>query len=79
MEAEILRLAEKYPVQLELIRTVPGFSSNLMTAIAVISEIGVDMSVFPTAKHLCSWAGCCPRNDQSGGKRKTLYSTTSSA
>jgi len=42
-----------------------------MTAIAVISEIGVDMSVFPTAKHLSSWAGCCPRNDQSGGKRKS--------
>jgi len=29
------------------------------------------MSVFPTAKHLSSWAGCCPRNDQSGGKRKS--------
>ena len=29
------------------------------------------MSVFPTAKHLCSWAGCCPRNDQSGGKIKS--------
>jgi transposase len=71
VEAEILRLAEKYPVQLELIRTVPGLSSNPMTAIAVIAEIGVDMSVFPTAKHLCSWAGVCPRNDQSGGKRKS--------
>ena len=42
-----------------------------MTAIAVLSEIGADMSVFPTAKHLNSWAGCCPRNDQSGGKRKS--------
>jgi hypothetical protein len=29
------------------------------------------MSVFPTAKNLSSWAGCCPRNDQSGGKRKS--------
>ena len=71
IEAEILRLAEPYAFALELIRTVPGFSSNPMTAIAVISEIGVDMSVFPTAKHLSSWAGCCPRNDQSGGKRKS--------
>ena len=43
----------------------------LMTAIAVLSEIGGDMSVFPTAKNLCSWAGCCPRNDQSGAKVKS--------
>jgi len=71
MEAEILRLAERYTVALELIRTVPGFASNPMTAIMVIAEIGVDMSVFPTAKNLCSWAGVCPRNDQSGGKRKS--------
>ena len=42
-----------------------------MTAISTIAEIGADMSVFPTAKHLCSWAGCCPRNDQSGGKVKS--------
>lgn len=38
---------------------------------AVLGEIGGDMSVFPTAKNLCSWAGCCPRNDQSGGKIKS--------
>jgi len=42
-----------------------------MTAIALISEIGPDMSVFPTAKKLVSWAGCCPPNDQSGKKRKS--------
>ena len=39
-----------------------------MTAIQILSEIGGDMSVFPTAKHLVSWAGCCPRNDQSNKK-----------
>jgi len=71
IEAEILRLAEPYAELLKLIRTVPGFSSAPMTAIAVISEIGADMSVFPTAKNLSSWAGCCPRSDQSGGKRKS--------
>jgi transposase len=71
IEAEILRLAAPYQTLLEFIRTVPGFSADPMTAIAVIAEIGVDMSVFPTAKNLCSWAGCCPRNDQSGGKRKS--------
>jgi transposase len=71
IESEILTLALPYKSQIDLICTVPGFSANPMTAIAVISEIGVDMSVFPTAKNLCSWAGCCPRNDQSGGKRKS--------
>jgi len=71
LEAEILRLAEPYQVALDFIRTVPGFSNNPMTAIAVLSEIGADMSVFPTAKNLSSWAGCCPRNDSSGGKRKS--------
>ena len=67
---EIMNLADKYAYPLELLRTVPGFSANPMTAIAVIAEISADMSVFPTAKHLASWAGCCPRNDQSGGKLK---------
>ncbi len=42
-----------------------------MTAIQVLSEIGGDMSVFPSAKHLVSWAGCCPRNDQSASKIKS--------
>lgn len=71
IETEILRLADPYLCQLELIRTVPGFSGAPMTAIALISEIGVDMSVFPSAKHLVSWAGCCPRNDRSNKKVKS--------
>ena len=71
VEQEILRLSNQYSSALELIRTVPGFSNNPMTAIQVLSEIGGDMSVFPTAKHLVSWAGCCPRNDQSNKKIKS--------
>jgi transposase len=71
IEAEILRLAAPYKALLELLHTVPGFSADPMTAIAVLSEIGADMSVFQTAKNLSSWAGCCPHNDQSGGKRKS--------
>lgn len=71
IEKEILRLAGEYPYQLQLIQTIPGFSSDPMTAIALLSEIGADMSVFPTSKNLVSWAGCCPRNDQSGGKVKS--------
>ena len=71
IEDEILHIVTPYQMLLELMRSAPGFSATPMTAIAVLSEIGGDMSVFPTSKNLCSWAGCCPRNDQSGGKRKS--------
>lgn len=43
-----------------------------MTAIQILSEIGDDMSVFPTAKHLVSWAECCPRNDKSDKRIKAI-------
>ena len=72
IEREILRLSDKYQAALDLIRTVPGFDKNPMAAIQILSEIGGDMSVFPTAKHLVSWAGCCPRNDKSNKKIKPI-------
>ena len=65
IEKEILALVEPFSAQLALIRTVPGLDKDPMTAITILSEIGSDMSVFPSAKNLVSWAGCCPRNDQS--------------
>ena len=71
IEREIFRLSDKYEVALNLIRTVSGFDKNPLTAIQVLSEIGGDISVFPTAKNLVSWAGCCPRNDQSNQKIKS--------
>jgi len=71
IEEEMIALSAPHAATLKLLRTLPGFDSNPLTAIAVLGEIGGDMSVFPTAKHLCSWAGCCPRNDQSGGKIKS--------
>lgn len=71
IEREILRLSDKYQAALVLIRMVPGFGKNSMTAIQLLSEIGSDMSVFPIAKHLVSWVGCCPRNDQSNKKIKS--------
>ena len=58
IEKEILPLAEPYSWQLDLIRTAPGFSADPMTAIAVISEIGINMSVFPAARLSLPFAGC---------------------
>jgi transposase len=69
LEAAIIDIAEPYKPQIELIMTVPGI--RRFSAIAIISEIGADMSVFPTAKHLCSWAGLVPQNNESAGKKKT--------
>jgi transposase len=53
----------------ELLCTMPGVQRR--TAELLIAEIGTDMSVFPTAGHLASWAGQCPGNDQSAGKRRS--------
>lgn len=69
LESLILSTAEKYLPQLNLITTVPGIQS--FAAIGILSEIGADMSVFPTSKHLCSWAGLTPQNNESAGKKKT--------
>ena len=69
LESLILSVAENYLPQLNLVMTVPGIQS--FAAIGIISEIGVDMSVFPTSKHLCSWAGLTPQNNESAGKKKT--------
>ena len=73
LESLILTTVEKYLPQLNLVLTVPGISS--FSAIGIISEIGVDMSVFPTSKHLCSWAGLTPQNNESAGRRKLPGST----
>jgi transposase len=69
LESAILTLAEPLLPQIGLVSTVPGIKD--FSAIAVIAEIGFDMSVFPTAKHLCSWAGLAPQCNESGGKKKS--------
>jgi transposase len=71
IEREIFRLSDKYADVLSLIRTVPGFNKNPMTAIQVLSKIGGDKSVFSTAKNLLSWAGCFSCNEQSNCKIKS--------
>jgi len=62
LQSQILTLAEKYAHQIELVCSVPGILT--ISAIRIIAEIGVDMSVFPSAKHLCSWAGLTPQNNE---------------
>jgi transposase len=52
-----------------LLTTMPGVSD--IVAQVIVAEIGVDMSRFPSAAHLVSWAGLCPRNDESAGKRRS--------
>lgn len=68
LEKIILSLAAPYTEEINLILTVPSFK-NIFSAIAVVSEIGVNMDVFPTAKHACSWAGLTPTNNESAGKK----------
>ena len=59
------------PIRLgaRLLATMPGVSD--IVANVIVAEIGVDMSRFPSAAHLISWAGLCPRNDESAGKRRS--------
>ena len=68
LEQLIKELAQEYQSQIELIQTVPEFKKEL-TSIRLISEIGVDMTKFPTSGHLCSWAGVVPANNESAGKK----------
>jgi transposase len=52
-----------------LLTSLPGVSD--LTAQVMVAEIGVDMARFPTASHLISWTGLCPRNEESAGKRRS--------
>jgi len=69
LQSEILGIAQNYLPQINLLVTAPGIST--FSAIAIIGEIGVDMSVFERSRNLCSWAGLAPCNDNSAGKKKT--------
>lgn len=63
-----IRVATFEPI-IERLQTIPGVARKC--AIGMISEIGVDMRVFPTPAHLASWAGICPGNNASGGKARS--------
>jgi transposase len=58
-----------FSAAVELLCTMPGIQRR--GAECIIGEIGTDMSCFATARHLASWAGLCPGNDKSAGKRRS--------
>src|SRR5260370_4078755 len=69
LDSKVGTLLEPLRTSADLLTTIPGVSD--IVAQVVIAEIGVDMHRFPTAGHLLSWAGLCPRNDESAGKRRS--------
>lgn len=69
LDQEVLREIDPFVEQVRLLCTITGIGQR--TAEVVIAEIGVDMTRFPTAKHLASWAGLCPGNHESAGKRRS--------
>jgi transposase len=73
LTARIEQLTEPYWHQIGQLDAVHG--TGIITAQDVIAEIGVDMTVFPTAAHLVSWAKWCPQVARSGGKRKGSNAT----
>ena len=88
LEAAVAREKEEIRKQIEessdpfvhdgalLLQTIPGVGERV--AEVIVSEIGTDMTRFPTHKHLSSWAGMCPGNNESAGKRKSGKTTKGS-
>ena len=69
IDREVGERLDSFRTSAERLIQVPGVSH--VVAAAIVSEIGVDMSRFPTSAHLISWAGLCPKNDESAGKRRS--------
>ena len=68
LNQRIKEVLSPYENALELLKKVPGISAKSVEDL--VAEIGLDMSVFPTEKHLASWAGMAPGNNESAGKKK---------
>ena len=69
IDAEVEAHLTPFRTAVGIVSTIPGVGP--LSAQVIISEIGTDMSRFPTAGHLLSWAGLCPRNDESAGRRRS--------
>ena len=73
---QIGRVLAPFVAATRRLRTIPGVGQQ--TAEVIVAEIGTDMTKFPSAGHLTSWAGLCPGNDQSAGKRRSGKTTKGS-
>jgi len=69
MSKEVEKRLDPFLQEIELLKTIPGVKQRM--AEVILAEIGADMSRFPTHRHLASWAGLCPGNNESAGKRKS--------
>jgi transposase len=69
LDVEVDRVIAPFPQARDRLDTITGVGKR--AAESILAEIGVDMSVFPTAAHLASWAGRCPGNNVTGGKRRS--------
>jgi len=69
IDKEVDGNVEPFRVAIEMLSAIPGVGE--LSATVIVSEMGIDMSRFETAGHLISWAGLCPKNDQSAGKRRS--------
>jgi transposase len=67
VSAQIAERLRPFEEQVALLDTIPGI--DRLSAEVLLAEIGWDMSRFPTAQHLASWAGMCPGNNENAGKR----------
>jgi len=67
LEVEIVERMQCHSELIQRLSTIPGVDD--ITAWTIIAEVGTDMSIFGDARHLASWAGLCPGNKESGGKR----------
>lgn len=73
LDAEIDQRMQPFKEEMERLETIPGVQKK--TAESIIAEIGVDMSHFPSDRHISSWAGVSPGNNESAGKRKSGKAT----
>ncbi len=68
IDQEVDAHVEPFRAAITQLKTIPGVGD--LGACVILAEIGHDMSRFPTQGHLISWAGLCPKNDESAGKRR---------